>query len=133
MILSLILLFVLICSECNAITTLQPFYPGRSTHRLINMTERPVFYRQVGDVQFDGIQPWSERLFTWAVPFEEKKLEWFFEDNSPQQTDIEQDDSGNLPVNQETHYWVSFFHENERIMLFTLDVELALKVSKPKN
>ena len=41
-------------SECNAITTFQPFYPGRQTNKFINLSRFAVYFRQKGDIQYQG-------------------------------------------------------------------------------
>ncbi|OQV26154.1 Vacuolar protein sorting-associated protein 13C [Hypsibius exemplaris] len=117
-------------SECNAITTFQPFSPGRVTNKLINMTHFPVHFKQHADVQFQELASDSEGLFAWPIPFEEKVIEFFFRDNNVFQTELNQDDSGTIPIDGEIVFWVTFYHEHQRILLFTEDVELALRVQQ---
>ena len=117
-------------SECSVITTFQPFYPGRVTNKIINMTQLPVYFKQQSDVQFQGLSPDSERLFTWPLPYEAKAIEFFFRDNNVLQTELDQDDAGTIPLDQNVFYWVSFYHESQRVLLFTEDVELALRVQQ---
>ena len=69
-------------------------------------------------------------MFTFPLPFGEKKVEWFIRDDNLLETELEQDDSGMVNVETETVYWVSFYHENERTLLFTEDVEMALRVQQ---
>ncbi|XP_054711435.1 intermembrane lipid transfer protein Vps13-like [Uloborus diversus] len=113
-------------TESSIIITFEDYIPGRATALLVNDLENfPIFFQQRNCSEEIQLEPKSSKLFSWMNPLEKRILNWKCGDDQGEH-DLLKDGIGELePQTNHKVYWVSFFDDMQRVLLFTTDLALA--------
>lgn len=126
-------------ADSSSVIHIEPFLLGMAPAILMNDTKIPIIFRQVGNQRSFELLPGQMKAFTWSsfalgmsfkslkfsLKFLERKLEWLSGDYISQNELVRNDYGSYLPSKDSSYlYWVSFFNDRQRILLFTTDISV---------
>lgn len=105
--------------------TFTPYKPGLAPALIINHTERIISFWEKESVTIRRLNAKNTQLFTWENPAGPRLLVWETGKKTETEDDLRKDSMGEILIDEERFFWVSFLDGIQRVLLFTSDTNVA--------
>uniref|UniRef100_A0A4W3HA74 Vacuolar protein sorting 13 homolog C n=1 Tax=Callorhinchus milii TaxID=7868 RepID=A0A4W3HA74_CALMI len=121
-------------ADHSTVVSFTDYYDGAAPALIINHTSAVKFrFKQSGVQEEVILDPGKARLFTWADPAGNRKLNWGCAWKTGE-LDLFKDQFGQFLGDQNTQiHWVSFLDGRQRVLLFTEDVAVVSKARQAED
>ncbi|XP_025834660.1 vacuolar protein sorting-associated protein 13 isoform X2 [Agrilus planipennis] len=120
-------------TESSTYINLSPYAEGLPPPMILNHTDKTISYWEKETVQIRKLDPGHSVLFTWSNPPGCRVLAWDIGNKKEMQDELQTDGLKEFsPMPNYTVYWVSFLNGMQRVILFTLNEDVAADVQSAK-
>lgn len=78
-------------TESNAVTSFQLYTPERAVCLMMNLTKYDLHFKQKPDPKYIVLPAGCKQFYTWTLPADERRVSFYFSDDTISEADIEQD------------------------------------------
>lgn len=105
--------------------TFMPYKPGLAPALIINHTNKVINFWEKESVTIRQLEPSHSVLYTWENPTGPRLLVWETGKKAETEDELRKDGLGEIVLENEKSYWVSFLDGMQRVLLFTSDINIA--------